>query len=347
MSKSDNETLTAAPPLRVGLIADADEAPRYAEAVRQCSGLELCAGAGMSRDAVPDEAQWFDDTRVMIAQSGIEALVIGSSPRVGVTVSEIAAEHGVHVWRPPPLGRSFAESIEVARRLRTTEVVYRVASWWEHVGARVRWALGFETGCKPLFSEVRVSAAGPPLQSWRSSLVDAGGGVLAFDAYASLEALTAIRGLPESVVSAIGQCRSRSTGAPRETEDVANAILRYEDGGVACVRAVWDIPPMEEMTLHHGSVTSICYGTKSVAVLAADGGVLEERPLPPDFLAAEMGRLAAEIVGEADREAAETVINRHLEVSALLEATYLSARTEHPEIPRRLFEVQKWPEPKR
>ena len=36
-----------------------------------------------------------------------------------------------------------------------------------------------------------------------------------------------------------------------------------------------------------------------------------------------------------------------LAVSALLETVYLSSRTGHPEIPRRLFEVQKWPEPER
>ncbi len=347
MSETDNETLPAAAPLRVGLIADADEAPRYAEAVRRCSGLELCASAGMPQDVAPAGVEWYDDTRVLIAQGGVDVIVTGSSPRVGAALGEIAAEHGVHVWQPPPLGRNFAEAIEAARRLKTTETVYRVASWWEHVGAQVRWALNFEPGCKPLFSEVQVSAAGPALQSWRSSQVDAGGGVLAFDAYASLEALTAIRGLPESVAGTVAKCRSSSTGAPRETEDVAIAILRYEDGGVACVRATWDIPPPVQITLHHGSKLSVRYDDNSAAVLDSDGRLLEERLLPPGFLAAEMERLTAEITRQPDHEAAAAAIERHLAVSALLEAIYLSARTEHPEIPRRLFEVQKWPQPER
>ena len=347
MSQTDNETPTAAAPLRVGLLADADEAPRYAEALRQCPSLELCVCAGMPQEAVPDDAEWFDDTRVLIAQGGVNALIIGSSPRVGVSVGEMALERGVPVWRPPPLGRNFAEAVEVARRLQTTDVVYHVASWWEHVGAELSWALGVEPTYKPVFSEVHVNAPGPPLQSWRSSQVNAGGGVLACDAYAALEALIAVRGLPESAMGVIGKCRRRISQPPRETEDVANAILRYENGGVAGVRAAWDIAPTNQITLHHGSELSVRYDETTVTVLGPDGAVLEQRPLPPSFLATEMARLAAAITGENPPEAAPARIERHLAVSALLETVYLSSRTGHPELPRRLFEVQKWPEPKR
>jgi len=346
MSETNNEAQTAARCLRVGLIADADEASRYADALRACPALELCAQGGMAQNEALAGVPWFDDTRVLIAQGGIEALVIATSPRVGVRTGNVAVAHGVHVWRQPPLGRNFAEAVEAARQLQSAEVVYRVASWWDHVDAHVRWALGFETGCEPVFSDVQVSAAGPPLTSWRSSQANAGGGVLAYDAYASLEALTAVRGLPESVVGATGKCRRRPSEAPRETEAVASAILRY-DRGLALVRATWDIPPFTRTTHHHGSETSVRYGESSIAVLAPDGRVLEERPLPAGFLALEMARFGTEISSADRRAPTEARLNRLLAVSALLEATYLSSRTEHPEIPRRLFEVQRWPEPKR
>jgi predicted dehydrogenase len=347
MSTADNEAPAPATPLRVGLIADTEEVSRYTDAIGGCARLELCAVAGMARDAVPKDLAWFDDTRVLIAQTGVNALVIGSSPRVGVALGELAAEHGVHVWRPPPLGRNFAEAVEVTRRLKTSETVYRIASWWEHVEALVRWAMGVGVGFEPVFSEVGVSAAGPGLPSWRSSQGHAGGGVLAQDGYASLEALIAIRGLPETVAGMTARCRAPSAGAPRETEDVATTIMQYEDGGVACVRAVWDLPPPGQSTLHHGREISVRFDATAVAVLDREGNVLEKRALPGGFLAAEMGRLAGEIADRPDRAVFEAVVSRHLAVSALLEATYLSARTGHPEIPRRLFEVQKWPEPER
>ena len=116
---------------------------------------------------------------------------------------------------------------------------------------------------------------------------------------------------------------------------------------LAFVRAVWDIPPFGQMTRHHGSQVSLRYTGSSVAILGSDGGVLEERPLPTNFLAEEMTRFAAEMSEGRRHEVFEADINRHVAISALLEAVYLSARTGQPETTRRLFEAQKWPEPKR
>lgn len=347
MIEANNEVRTPASPLRVGLIADADDAPRYAEAVRACASLELCAQAGMSQPAALPDVAWFDDTRVLIAQGDIDALLLATSPRMGAKLGELAMAHGVHVWRPPPLSRNFAEAIEVVRRLRDTEVVYHVSSWWDHVGEEVGQALDLEADYEPVFSELHVSATGPSLKSWRSSRVDAGGGVLTYDTYAMLEALTAIRGLPESVAGAIGKCRRRRSEAPRETEDVVSAVFRYEGRGLAHVRASWDIPPFGRATSHHGREATVRYTESSIAVLESDSSVLKERPLPARFLTTDLMRFAAAIAEKAQRGAAQASINRHLAVSAVLEATYLSSRTEQPEIPRRLFEVQRWPEPTR
>lgn len=347
MNESNNETGPTAAPLRVGLIAGPDEAETHAAAIRACAALELCAQGGMEQKVALPDVEWFDDTRVLIAQGGIEALIIATSPRDAVKLGEIASGHGVHVWRRPPLGRDFAEAVEVARCLAAARVVYRIASWWEHAESEIRWALKCTEGSEPVFSDVRVSAAGPPLASWRSSQAAAGGGVLAHDAYAALEALTALRGLPESVSGAIGKCRRRAAEGPRETEDVASAILRYGNGGLGQVRATWDIAPYDHLTQHHGKGTSIRYSARAVATLNADGGVLDERALPADFLEAELARFAAQVADAERGEPATESSNRHLAVSALLEATYLSSRTRQPEDPHRPFEVQKWPVPKR
>jgi len=344
METPDNKQPVAGP-LRVGLIAEAEEVGAYLEALRATSALELVAQGGMPQPAALPAVPWFDDTRVLVAQGGVQALIIAGAPRVGVNVGAIALERGVHVWRPPPLGRSFAEAVEVARQVQAAGAVYRVASWWDFAGGDVRWALEFEEGCTPVFSELRVSVAGPALQSWRSSQTLAGGGVLLQDAYPALEALLAIRGLPESATAFLGRCRRPGTGAPRETEDIACVILRYGGGGAALVRAAWDLPPQEYTTFHHGKQSDVRYDRQSVAVLAPDGQVRAERALPAGFLAAELARFADQIRGPQPPPSPEKNIERHLAVSAVLEAAYLSARTEQPEAPRRLFEVQKWPAP--
>lgn len=200
--------------------------------------------------------------------------------------------------------------------------------------------------CEPLFSEVRISAVGPPLSSWRSSQRDAGGGVLLCDGYFMLEALTALRGLPETVSAAVGRCRRQPGQAPRETEDVVSAALRYGGGGLAQLSATWDIRPFERATCHHGRQSSVRYDEQNIVLLAADGTVREQQQLPADFLTTDLLRFATAVAARRRGQTVHSTIERHLAVSALLEAIYLAARTGQPEIPRRLFEVQKWPEPR-
>ena len=343
MNESHNENSPNGT-LRVGLIADGDEAPRHANAIRGCARLELVAQSGMPQQAALPDVEWHDDSRVLVAQSDIDAAILAISPKPGAYLAEIAAAEGVHVWRAPPLGRNVAEATEVVRRLSDVRVVYRVASWWDHAAESIRWALAQVEDFTPLYSEIVARAPGPPLHSWRSSLSTSAGGVLACDTYAALEALVALRGLPESVMAATGKCRRRKGEAPRETEDVISATYRYDNGGLASVHATWDIPPSQLVTLHHGAHQSIRYAPDAVAVLGPDGETIARRDLPFDSLVREMERFAAEVCGEISAPPTESSTNRHLMVSGLLEATYLSAHTQQPEQPGKLFGAQRWPE---
>lgn len=333
-------------PLRVGLIAPAGEVEPFRAAIGACDGLRLTAAGGMPQSAAPAETQWFDDTRVLIAQAEINALVLAGAPKAGVELGERAAAAGRHVWRTPPLARTFAEAVDAVQKARGAGVVYRVASWWEHVGDVLRAALRAREGFRPQLSELLVRAEGPPLGSWRSSQVDAGGGVVATDAYPLLEALIAVRGLPDRVTSAVGKVRRVEGLAPRETEDVALAIFQYESGGLAVLRATWDIAPFEWCCWHHSGEASVTFDRQSVAVLGTADAVRHERALPDRLVAAELGRFAEAVRTAQAGDAQAPAIERHLAVTALLETLYLSARTGQPESPRKLYEVQKWPAPR-
>lgn len=347
MSPRDNETSKPGP-LRAALVAQADDAPRLAAALRACPHFELTAQAGMDQaDALPD-IPWHDDQRVMIVQGSVDAVLLGADPRTGAELGGTALAHGVHVWRLPPMARSFAEAVETVRHLRDAPLVYRVASRWEHIGDAVTETLGHADGFVPLFSEIRVNAPGPSTRSWRASLADAPGGVLAADAYGCLEALVALRGLPERVFGATGRYRRHAGEALRETEDVATAILRYENGGLACLRAAWDALPAEQLTLHHGSDVSVWWDERKVGLRDLAGEALDESPLPTDFLEADIARFADSIRSAENRAKSQrTAYERHLAVTALLEAVYLSARTGQPESPEKFYSLQGWPEQER
>ena len=341
-----NKAVTPNEPLRAGLIADAEGIAHLAEAV-DGAALEIVAQSGKRAGVELPDVEWYDDVRVMAAQAGIEALILATSPRASVELTEMAADQELPVWRLPPLARNFAEATDLATRCRQRESIYRVASWWETVEADVRWALGHGEGVKPAFTHIRVCAAGPSVQSWRASLVDTPGGVLATDAYGMLEALVAVRGLPERVSASVANVRRRPGEAPRETEDVATAIVRYEGGRAAAIHATWDVPPFMACTEHHGAELTVSIDPEGVAVRSREGELLAERRLSASaFMRRELDRFVAAVRQPPEPDAYDPTLERHIAVTALLQAIYLSARTGQPESPLKLYEVQGWPEPR-
>lgn len=333
--------------LRVGLIADADGVWKLREALADAP-LEIIAQSGMRQPEGLTGVQWFDDERVMIAQAGLRALLLATSTRAAVEIDEFVADHDLPVWRLPPLARSFPEAVELVRRTQQRQPLYRVASMWETVGEEVTNLLRSREGFRPQFSSLRLSLAGPPLHSWRSSAVDAAGGVLATDGYAALEALVAVRHLPETAAATVAPYRRKRGETPRETESVAIAILRYEGAGAAVIEATWDMPPFRQVTEHHGPEFSVFIEPERITLCGADGALLEERRLSTvSHLRRELAQFVECCTAEPGELTQERTLERHLTVTALLHAIYLSARTGQPESPRKLYEVAKWPGPRK
>jgi predicted dehydrogenase len=311
--------------------------------------VTLTAQGGMRQaDAAPG-IPWIDDTRVLITQSPVDAIVLLTSTRAGVELAGTAAAAGKAVFRTPPLGRTFAEAAESIRQARQHDVLYHVASWWDQADENTRWARGLIEGFRPGYTELRSRTPGPPLPSWRSILADAGGGVLMADAYPLLEALVALEGLPEVITASIGRCRRRPGEAPRETEDVALALLRYPEQALTTIAAAWDVLPFEQQLELHGAAATLVLAAERVELREADGRVIDHRPLPAlhDYWRIDLARFCEALRNPASQFRGESALERHLAVTALLETLYLSARTGQPETPRKLYEVQGWPEPAR
>jgi predicted dehydrogenase len=319
-------------PLRVGLIADGAPLAGLKAALGSCLLLQPLGQAGMSARDGLREVPRFDDPRTLLAQPGLEAVLLATDPHQDAGLAPAAAERGLHVWRCPPLAASFAEAAEVVTRARQLPTIYRVASWWEYVSDHVWHELPWPHELAPRFSDLRAGGRGPSGPD----------GALSGLGYPLLEALLAVRGLPDSAAAAVG--RYRQGRAASDAEDAAIAVLRYGDGGSAVVRATWDMPPFEHQLTHHGADLSVTLTDEEVQLSGPDGNVLDQRPLPGDFLASELLRFAEFVRGQA-RDRATAPLERHLAVSALLETIHLSARTGHPESPHKFYRVQGWPEP--
>jgi hypothetical protein len=117
---------------------------------------------------------------------------------------------------------------------------------------------------------------------------------------------------------------------------------------VAVVQATWDIPPYGWTVEHHGAKVSIALDAQRVAVRAADGEILHERPLHTEpYVRQEIDRFVQSARSRTSGTTPEATWERHLAVTALLQAMYLSTRTGQPESPFKFYEVQGWPEPRR
>ena len=343
LNPANNEPKTQGP-LHVGLIGAGEQLQAVAAALQACRLVQPFVQAGMPQSAAMPDVPWLDDPRVLLAQPGLEAVLLATSTRSHVPLVAQAAERGLHVWCLPPVARTFAEAAELIARAKRLPTIHRVASWWEYVADHVWHELNWPADFAPLYSELRASVRGPTADAWQASLADAAGGVLANDGYGLLETLVAARGLPESADAAIGTYRQGPDGQLRETEDTALAILRY-GRGLAVVHATWDLPPSGHALVHAAATTRVTVTDELVTLADGADRLIDQRPLPGEFLAHDLMRFAECVRGQA-RDRAALSLERHLAVSALLEAVYLSARTGHPESPAKLYQLQGWPEPR-
>lgn len=349
MTKTNNEKSTERK-LRVGLVADAEAAPLLAGLIAESDAFELLGQSGREPHEALPAVPWVDDARVLIAGQDVDAVVMGGPIREQAELCAYAFGRDVPLWRLPPMGRSFGETIELVRRAREKRSLFQVASWWEHVRDEVRLALDALAGFEAHFTALDVRVPGPRAVSWRSGGQDSGGSVLACEGYAFLEALAALTGLPESVSATLTPCRQRAAHAPedeppRETEDVVCAILRFAGGRSASIRACWDLPPFGASLVFHGRAGSIRLGADEVAIREPGGVEHEPLQLPGDTLVRDLRAFAGAVRAGDRPDPKLDELDRHVAVAALLESILLAARTAHPESPRNLYEVQSWPEP--
>ncbi len=169
-------------------------------------------------------------------------------------------------------------------------------------------------------------------------------GALIYAGYDLLEALVALRGLPDSVTAIIGNYRGGNSPT-RETEDTSTALLRYPAGGSAIIRVTWDLPPTSARLVHFSATHRVELTADEVILADVAGNTQDRQPLGGDYLAGELSRFV-ELVRNRARDRALLPLERHLAVSALLETIYLAARTGHPESPAKLYEAQRWPGPR-
>ncbi len=328
--------------LKLAIMGLGEMGRAYCAAVAGDTRFELVAVADadaerLHRFHADDSVRVYEDYRSLIvetAHTGLDGLVIALEPFQSLEFMPLAAERNVTVLHTPPPARTVDEARRLADVFEKGNASILVARCWPDLTTLVS---AEETGT--WLGEVRavdaLVATDGSVDGWRGDATRAGGGVLLNGAYEAIDWLVQLLGLPASVHAPCAM--AVAVGSPRryDTEDVAMVTLHFGDGRLGHVTAFRDAA--------QAAWRATLIGTNSTAELSADGLTISprsdsttaiRRDAGDDPLGSSLGALAGAIRG--DRKSA-CRIERHVEVLAVIQAAYLSARTNLPESPDRFL----------
>ncbi len=253
----------------------------------------------------------------------------------------LAAELGIALWKPYPLGRDFDEAVDCVKRFAKANLGLYVSSPYRYCGGYeplAQW-LGKLGQVHLIEDEYFLPAElGCPVTGWRASKAQAGGGVLLEGAYPGLELITSQFGLPELVhcVTKTGLCGQSER--PYETEDLSLVELSFGSGTLGYSVALRVAAERGRRTVWHGAKGQMSLRAGAVSFKPMGGKATVRRFR--DSSAKPYARQAGELVQVLRGEQAGTSTGReHLLPMAVIEAAYLSARTGQPESPSHFYEL--------
>jgi len=324
------------------------------EAVRVVGVADRDAAAAQ-RAARQVGAEPYTDNRRLLAETQPAAAYLAVPPPAGADLVAACAQRGVAVWKEAPLARSLPEGAAMVRRMDEAGVPFAVGTQRRFApGYRRAWELRGELGQLFLGRAHYLFNWGPSL-GWRGDRQAAGGGALLELGTHPVDLLVWMLGLPEEAYG----LTTTGTGRPAaseedpqvpqvlyDTDDTAAAVLRYHDGRMATVVTSRASGPVSEELCLHGRGGSLRADAESCLLRDPDGNVrdhVDEAGAPLEVFqrqAEAFARAVADRATHYECSARENLLNL-----AVIEAVYLSGRTNQPETPARLLRAQGWKVP--
>jgi predicted dehydrogenase len=336
--------------LKVGLLGLGRGGLLVADALAASSWCTLVAAASAKADRRERFAErhpgvsTYDDLRSLIVENPLDALFVAIPPFARGPYLDLAVERRLPVWMITPAARRFEECLEIIDKFDRAECPIAVSRAWGQDGALTGDSIGMDALGRVFLARGRVMTCWADDLDWRGDAKRAGGGVLLHRGYSLVDTLVQTMGMPTSVfVAAGGVSRPRSRHA-YDTEDTAALIARFPGGGVAAISACWTSGRDQSVLVLHAVSGSVRIDDRSVAVCDLRGEAMlpvQKRAVNPfapqvhEFLASL--RLGSPPVPGSLRD--------HLPTMSVIQAGYLSARTEHAERPAAIFDMHDTPVP--
>jgi predicted dehydrogenase len=293
--------------------------------------------------AAPAKLPAYTDNRSLLAETHPAAVYLAVPPPAAVEVIGTCAEHGVCVWKEPPLARDLEEGVALVGLMEKAGLKLAVGTQRRFArGYRRAWELRRHVGKVFLARAHYLFHWGGDL-GWRADKVTAGGGALLELAYHSLDLMLWMLGVPEEVYGLTARSGGEGLAPIHDTDDTAAAMLRYAADSMATIVTTRSSGPVSEELSLHGQAGSITACSEWCTLRGPDGNILDsarDELGPVDLFRRQGEAFAAAVSQRATRY--ECSARENLLTLAVIEAIYLSDKTSQPENPMRLLTNRGW-----
>jgi predicted dehydrogenase len=309
--------------VRFGLIGCGDiSRKRVAPALRDSDSCELISVARKQAELAESFAKefcaqrWYADWRELVADKEIDAVYIASPVYLHAEQTIAAAEAGKHVLCEKPMAMNVAECDQMIAACESNDVKLGVA-YYRHfypVVRRVKEIIDSDEIGTPVVAQVNAFEWFSPEKShpryWLIEKEKSGGGPMFDFGCHRVEVLLDLFGKVESVKAA-----TSNSFFKRGVEDVASAILQFEEGTTATLMVAHSAREPQD-TLHvFGSRGSIHVDVLNGGELRVESNLGERReslpcaknihqPLIEDFARAVLENRAPLVDGHVGRAVA-------------------------------------------
>jgi len=320
------------------------------EAASQVGYFELQAvadreGQVAERTAQEYGCEAYDDYRQLLAQNQFDCVLVGAPIHSCEEHLRAAIRKKCNILKLWPPARNFEEAVELHRLSEAEGIKFAVANPWRFAEAFLALREEVEQGrVEHIFLvSMRGDFATEVDSAWRADPKLAGGGVLLHRCYGLVDQLVWNFGVPAQVYALnVNKAGDRQQRFYR-TEDAAVLALRFSDSFIGYLTASPSVDteaPKEVMEVF-GTYRTVTVSPNCFAVYDREHGSGEQRGCEYDesgCMQRALENFALSILWP-DKNALCSSLVENLENLAVIEASYLSARTGMPEEPVRVLRM--------
>jgi predicted dehydrogenase len=330
--------LAAVPPALLDALAGAGAGGRF-RLRALCDAERSAVDAQAAARGVPG----YVDGRLMLSEAHrdgpLDAVFIGSVQEKVAEGLSLALERRLHVCSLPPVAVGFERAAQWVGRFAGAGLVLTEARpwrWHRTLSAPLRWR--DRLGDLLLIEGRSLRRHADPL-GWRRDWELAGGGAMLAAGRMLVDLTVLAAGLPDEVVAVTDRGAAANRGLPPGVEETALLLVRYDRGPSGTLTSSWAIGPAAEGFELHGSKATVQAAAGAARMLTPEGGRLAGCRAPADAWGqawrATADNFADRVADSGPRKPEEAI----LADMAVIEAAYLSARTNTPERPENLFGI--------